>query len=79
MLIINDLIEHLLKLNYASVDTKTKLFINLCVDHEPPECVTLSAYVQLPDSSAECIATEEFTYFLDQTCYLAKYLADRSV
>ena len=61
--------------------TPLKMFVNTGIstfsDHEPPECVMLSAYLLLHDGSIQCLATEEFTYYLDQTCYLARYLADR--
>ena len=49
------------------------------LDHEPPERVLLSAYIQSQDRSITKVATEEFAYYLDQTCYLARYLADRYV
>lgn len=46
-------------------------------DHEPPEAVQLTLVLKLLDvKECKILAEENFTYFLDQTCYLARYLAD---
>nr|XP_039270740.1 uncharacterized protein LOC120345381 isoform X1 [Styela clava] len=45
-------------------------------DHEPPEIVALSLIIKLHGGSCRTLAQEPFTYYLDQTCYLARYLAD---
>ncbi|XP_076800218.1 rho guanine nucleotide exchange factor 28-like isoform X4 [Clavelina lepadiformis] len=60
----------------AKLSLEDNAFHAVIPDHEPPEHVALSAYVRLPNDECRCIATEEFTYYLDQTCYLARYLAD---
>uniref|UniRef100_H2YLB7 Uncharacterized protein n=1 Tax=Ciona savignyi TaxID=51511 RepID=H2YLB7_CIOSA len=59
----------------ARVVTEDNAFHAVIPDHEPPEEVDVSVYIQLPSHKGNIIATERFTFYLDQTCYLARYLA----
>ena len=49
----------------------------LLSDHEPPEQIEFNVYILFGNNEVKLMATEIFTYFLDPTCFLARYLADR--
>uniref|UniRef100_F6V341 DBB domain-containing protein n=4 Tax=Ciona intestinalis TaxID=7719 RepID=F6V341_CIOIN len=63
------------QLTEARVSVEDNAFHAVIPDHEPPEEVEVSVYIQLPSGEGDTIASERFTYYLDQTCYLARYLA----
>nr|CAB3222859.1 rho guanine nucleotide exchange factor 18-like [Phallusia mammillata] len=60
----------------ARISIEDNAFQAVVPDHEPPERVEVAVYVRFSNGECKCIGAEDFTYYLDQTCYLARYLAD---